>query len=489
MARNYLFEGLISGDDYLVDSNADQDVGDSTNRIRTVYLSNTGGRIIDCQDATTTSGPTVYTVWAGGGSGSAGTPAGGTLLVDFNSVILGTNSENQYVIDFGQVDFASAVHHYVFRSTGNIALLGDISVSTEFGGALGPGNIGFKFENTGTFNYRTTIDSAMGETFSAGYDPQAGDRWRKTLSLYQDGLLQYEFNYSTAGWHGFEMNPSALSPTGSNYSMVYIDSMDDRLSANRNSRHGLRVVAPTTDLNGFTLNYAANIAIIGQPTVGTYNAGIYLGNSAKIVLANTNNGNGPSMWGIVFGADILVNEPITANSAYWHLVLPSGTSTNADYRCYNQSNILGGAYAYFTHGVSGTTANVIVSETGAAANPITELDIGSDATATSFTTIDFLVQGVSEYSMTAAALTIGDANNIVLGAGTGTQFATAAAQKLAFYGNAPVIQQSSTGQTAGSTVGVGNNVNDDSTFTGGAAGGAYTIGDIVKHLKTYGLLA
>jgi hypothetical protein len=50
-------------------------------------------------------------------------------------------------------------------------------------------------------------------------------------------------------------------------------------------------------------------------------------------------------------------------------------------------------------------------------------------------------------------------------------------------------QQNSTGQTAGFTAGTGNAVKDDSTFTGGAGATAYTIGDIVKHLKTHGLLA
>jgi hypothetical protein len=50
-------------------------------------------------------------------------------------------------------------------------------------------------------------------------------------------------------------------------------------------------------------------------------------------------------------------------------------------------------------------------------------------------------------------------------------------------------QQSSTGETTGFTAGVGTGVNDGSTFTGNTGTKAYTIGDIVKHLKTHGLLA
>jgi len=57
-----------------------------------------------------------------------------------------------------------------------------------------------------------------------------------------------------------------------------------------------------------------------------------------------------------------------------------------------------------------------------------------------------------------------------------------------FYNTAPVAQQTHTGVTAGFTAGIGTAVNDDSTFTGNVGSGAYTIGDIVKALKNYGLL-
>lgn len=58
-----------------------------------------------------------------------------------------------------------------------------------------------------------------------------------------------------------------------------------------------------------------------------------------------------------------------------------------------------------------------------------------------------------------------------------------------FYGATPVVQPSSTGQTAGFTAGAGTAVLSDSTFTGGSGSTAYTIGDVVKHLKALGLLA
>lgn len=58
-----------------------------------------------------------------------------------------------------------------------------------------------------------------------------------------------------------------------------------------------------------------------------------------------------------------------------------------------------------------------------------------------------------------------------------------------FYGTDPVAQPSSTGETGGFTAGSGTSVNDDSTFTGNVGSTAYTVGDLVKHLKNTGLLA
>lgn len=71
----------------------------------------------------------------------------------------------------------------------------------------------------------------------------------------------------------------------------------------------------------------------------------------------------------------------------------------------------------------------------------------------------------------------------------GHKIGTATTQKFAFWGSTPVVQQNTTGTTAGFTAGVGTSVNDDSTFTGNTGSTAYTIGDIVNILKTIGLIA
>jgi hypothetical protein len=53
----------------------------------------------------------------------------------------------------------------------------------------------------------------------------------------------------------------------------------------------------------------------------------------------------------------------------------------------------------------------------------------------------------------------------------------------------PVVQYTTTGTTTGFTAGAGTAVLSDSTFTGNDGTKAYTIGDIVRALKSYGFLA
>jgi hypothetical protein len=80
-----------------------------------------------------------------------------------------------------------------------------------------------------------------------------------------------------------------------------------------------------------------------------------------------------------------------------------------------------------------------------------------------------------------------DGRNIFVGRGTGTKIGSETGQKLGFFSATPVIQPATTGQLAGHSAVGGNNVSHQDTFTGGS-GTAFTLGDIVKHLKDLGLL-
>lgn len=87
------------------------------------------------------------------------------------------------------------------------------------------------------------------------------------------------------------------------------------------------------------------------------------------------------------------------------------------------------------------------------------------------------------------SVTLADAVNIAVNATTGTKIGTATSQKIAFYNSTPIVQPATTGTVTGFTAGSGTAVKDDSTFTGDTGATAYTIGDVVKALKSLGLLA
>ena len=114
--------------------------------------------------------------------------------------------------------------------------------------------------------------------------------------------------------------------------------------------------------------------------------------------------------------------------------------------------------------------------------------------ATNEIVIGFNATGNGSNSVTLGNTTVtntylrGDINlveggDIVLGTTTGTQIGTTTTQKLAFYGDTPIVQPSTSIASAAALHGSGQAVKDDSTF------GGYTIGQIVTALQTLGLLA
>jgi hypothetical protein len=101
-----------------------------------------------------------------------------------------------------------------------------------------------------------------------------------------------------------------------------------------------------------------------------------------------------------------------------------------------------------------------------------------------------LTQDTTRLTISGTGLfTVWDGGNFALATGTGTKWGTATTQKQSWWNATPVMQPSSTGTTTGFTAGAGTAVLSDSTFTGGSGTKAYTIGDLVLHMKTMGLLA
>ena len=94
------------------------------------------------------------------------------------------------------------------------------------------------------------------------------------------------------------------------------------------------------------------------------------------------------------------------------------------------------------------------------------------------------------FNLTGGNMSVSDGKNIVTGTTTGTKIGTSATQKIGFYNATPVGQQNTAGTTTGYTANASaNTVYSGSTFTGGIGTTAYTLTDIVRALKTLGLLA
>ena len=83
---------------------------------------------------------------------------------------------------------------------------------------------------------------------------------------------------------------------------------------------------------------------------------------------------------------------------------------------------------------------------------------------------------------------IRDGKHIQLGRTIGTKIGTAIDQKLGLWDKTPIVQPSSTGEATGVTVGEGSALTHTATFTGNSGATAYTISDIIKHLKAIGML-
>ena len=54
--------------------------------------------------------------------------------------------------------------------------------------------------------------------------------------------------------------------------------------------------------------------------------------------------------------------------------------------------------------------------------------------------LHLLVNGTTEYTISPTVVTLGDANDIAVGTGTGTKIGTATTQKIGFFNKAPVVQ-------------------------------------------------
>jgi len=142
--------------------------------------------------------------------------------------------------------------------------------------------------------------------------------------------------------------------------------------------------------------------------------------------------------------------------------------------------------------VAATGLNVIFDGTDTGDNKITLTDnlaSALDITESTNSYLKFTTTNTGEKVVLGKDLDISGDHDLIIGTSTGTKIGTATSQKIGFFNATPAPQQSTTGTTTGTTGGSGTALHTNATITGGVGSTAYTVGDIVKALKTLGLLA
>lgn len=150
-----------------------------------------------------------------------------------------------------------------------------------------------------------------------------------------------------------------------------------------------------------------------------------------------------------------------------------------------------GAGAATTITLSATTA-VALNTAAITSNQTTVAVINTTATtvnAFGAASVALNIGNASAPATFAGGIAIADAKDIALNTTTGTKLGTATTQKIGLWNVTPVVQPSSTGEATGYTGAGGTALTHTDTFTGNNGTKAYTINDIVKHLKAVGIVA
>lgn len=105
----------------------------------------------------------------------------------------------------------------------------------------------------------------------------------------------------------------------------------------------------------------------------------------------------------------------------------------------------------------------------------------------------FVSGGAGQFLTSSAAGDVGvrsiTANKRLLLGGTNIVLSVTNANTLGFFNTAEIAQYATTGTATGFTAGAGTTVTHLSTFTGNTGASAYTIADVVRAMKLYGLMA
>jgi len=349
------------------------------------------------------------------------------------AVNLGTADAIQ-AVTVGSIFGASSL--MLEAGTGNMLLTGSTSTSYTIGGETGTGTI-------------TLGRSTSSNTINIG---AAGN----------NGLLTQTINIaSTAGRNNITIG--SLS-TSTGFTILRSGTGGFILSGSGNFN---LACAPTAAYNFGPTDATGPMAFGRSTNSNTINIGSGGNNTANTQTINIGGGTGTSA--VSLGAT-------TGASA---LNLQAGTGN---------VSITGAATTNYTIGSATGTGTITVGQSTAT----NIISIGSAGNNTANTQTVFIANGSGASTVTICS-NAAHTGKTTIQAGTSSGGGVVIAQssgRLGFFGlSSPVTIQGATGDTSISSAGSTDTVFRNTTFTGGAGATAYTIGDIVKALKTYGLIS
>ena len=321
----------------------------------------------------------------------------------------------------------------------------------------------------------STLAAAGSLTVGGGYG-SAG------VSISTNGVIEADGNLTVDGT-SINLGTTSVSRTINIGTGGAVQTINLGTSANANIISLGSNAAQSIGINGGdALNLYADAGTItmdsgGSGGTGAINVGTF-GYAQTISIGNT---TGATSLALRAGTGGITLE--TATTASSNLTVTGDVAVNGgDITTTSATFNLANAASTLNLGTTGIIRTVNIG-TGTGLSNTQTINIGT------FSTNAATIR-IGNYGSTPASVTTihGDTLNLNATTTVGTTNICAAGASLGFFGVAASTQYTTTGTTLGFTAGVGTAARVDSTYTGNNGTKAYTVGDIVRALKSYGLL-